>query len=356
MKLFNKSIKLSVSLAALVLAQTSFADGTEAGTVVSNTATLSYSVGGAVQSDITSDVADFKVDNKVDLTVTGDSSTNLIVGPSSTSTTPANKLSYVLSNDGNLKQIFTVAVSHLATDDFDAGTTPATAAPQAAEACTFTINDGTTTTGPHALAATPTVTLEIDATADIEVTCSMPNRPDVDDGDLSTIDVLATAVDAGGATMQESTIADREDEVDVVLADGTGAASDAGDRNAMHSATQTYEIDAPMLSVVKTSKVTEDPYNGTTNPKRIPGATVEYTITISNASDSPATGVKITDILTAAVAGEVEFVAASIVNANGTTEAYDAATDTVTAEGITVPAAVGSTDGEAIVTFEVTIL
>ena len=362
MKLLNKSIRLSVSLAALFFAQSSFADGTEAGTVVSNTATLSYSVGGAAQSDITSDVADFKVDQKVDLTVTGDSASNVIVGPSSSSTTPANKLSYKLSNDGNLEQIFKVAVSHLATDQFDAGTAPSTTAPQAAEACTFTINDGSSTTGPHALSTTPSVTLAIDAVATIEVMCSMPNRPDVDDGHLSTIDVLATAVDTGGVIMKESTIADREDEVDVVLVDGTGEASDTGDRNAMHSDTQTFEINAPMLSVVKASKVISDPYNGSIEddagniPKRIPGATVEYSITITNSSDSPATGVKITDILQAAINSEVEFVASSIVSGSGTSSNYNAATDTITADGITVPAAVGGTGGEAVVTFRVIIL
>lgn len=365
MKLFNKSIKLSVSLAALFFAQSSFAEvgitdpgGTRAGTVVENTAVLSYQVGGVAQSDITSAVSDFTVDRKVDLTVTGDSAVNVKVGPSSPRSTVGNKLTYVLSNDGNDTQKFKIAVSHLTSDQFDAGTAPTTAGPQAAETCQFTIDGGT----PTDVTNVSYVTLDIDEDATIVVSCSMPNRPDVDDADLSTIDVLATAVDASNVIMKESTGADQEDAIDVVLADGVGVASDVGGpnadgkRNAMHSATQTYEIDAPMLSVVKTSKVTEDPYNGTTQPKRIPGATVEYTITISNTSDSEATGVKITDILTAAVAGEVEFVAGSIVNSAGTTEGYDAATHTVTAEGITVPAAVGGTDGEVTVTFKVTIL
>lgn len=352
MSLLNKPLRLSVSLAALLFAQSSFAEGTEAGTIVSNTATLSYSVGGAVQSDISSEAATFKVDQKVDLSVTGDSASNIIVGPSSSRNATANKLTYVLSNDGNLEQDFKISVSHLATDNFDAGTTPVTAAPQTAEACQFTIDGGAV----NALTDVPTVTLAIDATATIEVTCSMPNRPDVDDGHLSTLDVLATAVDASGVVMKESTIADREDEVDIVLADGEGTATDGGERNAMHSATQTFEIDAPMLSVVKTSQVISDPYNNTTNPKRIPGAIVEYTITISNVSDSAATGVKITDVLQAAVNGEVEFVTGTIVNASGTSFNYDTGSNTLTADGITVPAGSLATPGEAEVTFRVKIL
>jgi len=361
MKLFNKSIPLSVSLAALFFAQASFADGTEAGTVVSNTATLSYAIGGVDQSPIDSkdengnDETTFTVDQKVDLTVTGkNADLKSGVSPSSPKTATANKLTYELSNDGNSVQDFKITVSHLTGDDFDAGTTPATTAPQAAQACEFTVSPSATV---NTLADTPTVTLGIDETATIEVTCSMPNRPDVDDGHESIIDVLATAVDSTGAIMKESTIADREDEVDVVLADGTGAASDGADRNAMHSATQTYEIEAPMLTVVKSSKVIEDPFNGTTQPKRIPGAIVEYTITIANTSDSPASGVTIADELTAVTNGEVKFVERSIVNAAGTAEDYDTTTpNTVTATGITVPAGSVATPSEVVVTFQVEIL
>jgi len=358
MKHLTTPIKLSVSLAALLLSQTSFAGGTDAGTVVENTATISYSVGGAAQAPITSAVADFKVDQKVDLTVTGNSGSNIIVSPSTARATTGNKLTYVLSNDGNSPQDFKIDVTHLSTEDFDAGT-GTTAAPQTPEACQFTIDGGAA----NAITATPTVSLAKDATATIEVMCSMPNRPDVDDGHESTIDVLATAVDAAGVIMAESTIADREDDVDVVLADGDSSTiagnitiTDGADRNAKHSDTQTYEIDVPMLTVVKTSAVISDPFNGTTQPKRIPGAVVEYTITVENTSDSIATGLTVTDVLTAAVAGEVQFIAGSIVNASGTAQTFTAATNTVEATGITVPAGTLAVPGVAVVTFQVTIL
>jgi len=351
MKHLTTPIKLSVSLTALLLSQASFAGGTDAGTIVENTATISYSVGGAAQAPVTSAVADFKVDQKVDLTVTGNSGANIIVSPSTARATTGNKLTYVLSNDGNSPQDFKINVTHLGTEDFDAGT-GTTAAPQAPEACQFTIDGGAA----NAMTAIPTVSLAKDATATIVVMCSMPNRPDVDDGHESTIDVLATAVDGAGAIMAESTIADREDDVDVVLADGTGTPTDNADRNAMHSDTQTYEIDVPMLTVVKTSAVISDPLNGTTLPKRIPGAVIEYTITVENTSDSVASGLTVTDVLTAAVAGEVQFIAGSIVNASGTAQTFTAATNTVEATGITVPAGTLAVPGVAVVTFQVTIL
>jgi uncharacterized repeat protein (TIGR01451 family) len=48
--------------------------------------------------------------------------------------------------------------------------------------------------------------------------------------------------------------------------------------------------------VSKLSYVVSDPFNGSTNPKMIPGAVVEYCITVSNASGgATATNVSIAD-------------------------------------------------------------
>lgn len=57
---------------------------------------------------------------------------------------------------------------------------------------------------------------------------------------------------------------------------------------------------AAALSATKTSRVICDPVNGTTNPKMIPGATIEYCIAISNAAGSAAaTSVAVNDPLPA---------------------------------------------------------
>ena len=45
---------------------------------------------------------------------------------------------------------------------------------------------------------------------------------------------------------------------------------------------------APSLLVLKSSSIVSDPYNGTNNPKLIPGATVRHTITASNSSSGTA--------------------------------------------------------------------
>ena len=55
-------------------------------------------------------------------------------------------------------------------------------------------------------------------------------------------------------------------------------------------ATQRFPDDVSAAD--KTSRIIDDPVNGTTNPKAIPGATIEYCIVVSNASGA-ATGTNI---------------------------------------------------------------
>ena len=55
---------------------------------------------------------------------------------------------------------------------------------------------------------------------------------------------------------------------------------------------------AAALTLTKVSSVISDPFNGTTNPKMIPGAIVQYCITVKNASGgAPATSVALSDLL-----------------------------------------------------------
>ena len=51
------------------------------------------------------------------------------------------------------------------------------------------------------------------------------------------------------------------------------------------------------MSVTKISSIISDPVNGTTNPKRIPGAIVEYCILISNSGSASAASIVATDNL-----------------------------------------------------------
>ena len=348
MKKLNTPIKLSVSLAALLLSQASFALGTNADTLVTNTATISYAVGGTTQTPITSDAATFKVDRKINLTIAGtNTSTSNIVSVVPLSTD--NQLNFTLQNTGNDTEFFKIELDHMAgsIDTFDAGTT--------SQICQFMIQGDTTV---YDITDTPIVEVAEDATVDITVECDIEDRSAtvILDGATSTISVLATAVadSAGTAYVEDIGTADVIGEVDVVFADALG--TDDANRDAKYSARETYKVEMPMLEVKKVSAVVSDPINGTANPKRIPGAVVRYTITVENYSEtSQATGVTVTDSLAAEIAaGNFAFNAGTITNPAGTAGTF--ASDIVTAPGITVPVATNaSTPGTAVVTFDVTI-
>jgi uncharacterized repeat protein (TIGR01451 family) len=54
----------------------------------------------------------------------------------------------------------------------------------------------------------------------------------------------------------------------------------------------------PNMHISKSSIVIDDPVNGTSNPKRIPGATIRYCFTVDNTGDGDADSVQIHDSLT----------------------------------------------------------
>lgn len=94
----------------------------------------------------------------------------------------------------------------------------------------------------------------------------------------------ATALDAGDA---------------VVLGDAQGATDAA--RDGLMTVYDAFTVSAPVLSTAWYKKVIKDPTSGTTVPKAIPGATIQYCMAITNAVGSAkATDVKIAIPLPAA--------------------------------------------------------
>jgi hypothetical protein len=90
--------------------------------------------------------------------------------------------------------------------------------------------------------------------------------------------------------------------VDVAFADVLAGPNDAA-RDGQHSDFSDFIVASAQISMGKTSVVISDPVNGTVNPLAIPGATVQYTVTIANAAgaSTSATLTTITDALDANV-------------------------------------------------------
>ena len=327
MKFSNRSAPPKAGLAALVAAglalgaaQNAVAAGTASGTSISNTATLSYAVGGVPQTDIPTTSASFVVDNKVNLTVAevGGSLTTLGVVPGATGVVTT----FSVTNNGNTVQDYALSVNNAiasgqtlfgSTDNFNV------------TACSAFVESGATV-GYQSGEDTATFIDELgdDDTATVHVVCSVPNTQV--NNDVSLVSLTATthaggAAGLGALTAQDSGVDDPA-VVQVVFADVAG--SDDAARNGAHSARDGYLVTSAIIAVSKTYTLLCDPFNGVTNPKNIPGAMLRWTIQVSNSGATAATLSTITDALNAATAHDANLVAptnaATCSSATGTPE------------------------------------
>ena len=116
-------------------------------------------------------------------------------------------------------------------------------------------------------------------------------------GNVACVTLTALALETDGSALSETSGADTAG-VDTVFADEAGDTDIA--RDAQHSDTDAFLVQSAVLTVTKTLAVVADPVNGVTNPKAIPGAYIEYTVTVLNAggAGAGATNVTLTDDLT----------------------------------------------------------
>jgi uncharacterized repeat protein (TIGR01451 family) len=298
------------SLAVAALAATpAFAEGTAAGTTITNQVSLNYKVGGVDQTAVTASNS-FTVDRKVNLTVAevGDTTTSVSPGQQSAVTT------FDVTNASNAPLDFALAVSQLSggtathggTDNFN-GTD--------LKIFRDTNGNGSFDAGTD-LEASYLDQVGADQTQRVFVVLNVPLGRAT--GDVAGVRLTATAAEATaagsqGAIVTQTTGANTAG-VDTVFADaGTTGGNTAYD--GIHFDEDDYTILAASLVATKTSRVISDPVNGTTNPKMIPGAVVEYCIAVANgAGSATASNVNVTDTLP----GETDYLTAFGVKLNGT--------------------------------------
>lgn len=294
----RRPARLAVLFGALLAASTGAqAAGTLSGETISNTATLSYSVGGFSQTPVNSNTASFTVDNKVDVLVTGGSTvtTGVVAGATGITTT------FTVTNEGNATQDFKLdIVSAISGDDFNPGSCAVT---NVTGAGTYTAGDV------HINALAP------DSVATVTVSCSIPAGVSNGNDGLVALVATARANDAAntmGAALTETGAATAG--VDIVFADSAGTddtviTGDAdGLRDAAHSDRNTYTVTTAVLSVQKTVATLCDPLNGTTNPKNIPGAVARWTITIQNSGTVSASLSTIADALNGSTTADPDLI------------------------------------------------
>lgn len=292
---------------------------TPAGTNVQNTFTLTYDVGGVTQPVIdTSDPADpngpteFTVDRLIDLTVTSNGDNT--VAPGSTD----EELVFSVTNDGNDTQAYALSVVEEGGDDFDtddpAGATPV---------LVYYIDDGDGVYEPGAgdgVATTydpanppelgPDEVLWVVVTQDIPV-----GSTDDTTAELTLVaDTLepAASPNAGDPVTGDGDGNTLTGAAENVLADGSGTSNEvanAGD----HSATGAYIVAAADVNASKAVTIHSEDGTGctvipgsATGGYSIPGACVEYVITVENSGSAGATDIVINDVL----ADELDFAGA----------------------------------------------
>jgi uncharacterized repeat protein (TIGR01451 family) len=304
-RLLASASVLAVSAIAVTPA---FAAGTTAGTSVTNTVTLDYKVGGIDQNTVTASDS-FKVDRKVNLTVSevGTSTTTVSPGQAAVVTT------FSVTNASNAPLDFALAVSQLnggtaahgGTDNFNV-TGP--------KAYADTNNDGSYDAGTD-VEITYLDQVAADESKTVFVVADVPLGRST--GDVAGVKLSATAAEATAASSLGSIVTQTNtantSEVDTVFADTNANGNVA--RDGIHFAEDDYTILAASLVATKTSRVISDPFNGSTNPKMIPGAVVEYCIAVANSAGSAtARNINISDQLPA----ETTYDSAFGIKLNGT--------------------------------------
>ena len=283
----------AVSAFALVAMSSApaMAEGTNAGSTITNNVSVTFDVGGVTQNAETA-TNSFTVDRRVNVNVN-------YVGPV-TSVSP-----------GQQNAVIAFDVTNLSNDTVDLDLAAALTAGTGGNIANFQIyrdtNGNNTFDAGDALV---TYLDEVGEDATVRVFVVSDIGLDAANGDDFDVTLTADAHAGGGAgalgaelvgTPGGNTIG-----VDTVLFDGAGAtdAANQGD----FSDTGTYTVAGAVVAVNKSSRVISDPVNGTTNPKAIPGATVEYCITVANATGAAtATDVDVTDDLPSDVTYDAAF-------------------------------------------------
>lgn len=344
------------------------AAGTAAGTTISNQASASYTVNGSPQTT-TSNISTFVVDRKVNFTLVADQAANTQVNLGQTGAV----LSFKLTNLTNGTQDFLLDADQLVpagivagTDNFDV-----------TNLHVYVDKNGNGVYDPLVDTGTYVDELAANASVEVFVVADVPNQANAN---LADVDLHATVAAGGTAGTQgaalvptDLAVVNTDNTVDIVFADNDsdGALGIDTARNGQARAYLAYEVGTHnvALTVVKSSLVISDGVN-TINPKALPGAVVQYCLTVNNATLlTAATGVSLTDVIPANTtyvpgsitvggvgAGGVCLVGGFPQNDDGSqatgpyTGSFNTATKTVTAG---IPTLVGGTSLAA--SFRVTI-
>jgi uncharacterized repeat protein (TIGR01451 family) len=349
------TFRFGALVAALLLGQQAMAAGTRAGTSIDNQANVDYTVGGVDQDDIDSNTVSFVVDRRVDFLL------EPIVPATLEDVTPGEQNAWVdfrLTNLSNSELDFNLLLDQVAsTTTVGPGTDNADM-----DNIEYAVStDIESATNPDPAQAGPQYVDELPADESIRIRVWGDAATTLLNAQVAGVELTATAAEPG-ALLTEGAALNYTDPA----TDG-GVENVAGDvgNDGVEVSVDGFVVVSAELTIAKDFVVIDDGFGGTDNP--LPGAIVEYTITVNNLSTvTPADNVVITDTLdldlgfladwSANPAGsDMEISINGASPATGCTQEAD--TDGCEFDGSDLTFNIGtiSTSGSAEVTFRVTI-
>jgi len=281
---------LSVAAIMLLGAVNVNAVGTDVGTVINNTATLSFAVGGVAQDTVDSNADTFVVDRKIDVLIAVNNSAK-DTQPGATSV----KLSFEVANQGNDAETWTLSLAQNTGDDFDVDTL-----------ATCHLFDSS---GADLGIFSKDIAFTKDQNKTFDVACDMPAN--ATDGQNAEIFLMATIKNrtnnTGDADTKGTVLADAQN----VYAEGISDNSDAA-YDGHFSKGGTYHIVSSVISFSKSSIIISDEL-GSATPHRIPGSIVRYCFDINNTGSAEAQKVRLTEDLTVTGKDSLDYIKSGII-------------------------------------------
>ncbi|MCH7981806.1 MAG: hypothetical protein IID59_09900 [Proteobacteria bacterium] len=284
-------LRLGVLVTAMLFAQQALAEGTRAGTSIINTATVDFDVAGVVQTQLSSLPVEFVVDRRVDFILVAQGAALVPVTPGGNDYF----LDFLLTNTSNSVLDFNVALAQMVgglvrpaqTDDADMATVDyAVSANSVANGDTDPVRLG------------PQFVDELEADDAIRIRVFGDAGLAMTNGQIAGVELTLNGADGGAAAVEGAPLVDGVPNTDLGV---ENVFADAGNDNS--------EVDRDGFIVVSADLAVTKAYIvfagdlGSGLP--IPGATIEYTITIVNSSTTTAADpVQIGDVLD----GDVSFV------------------------------------------------
>jgi hypothetical protein len=269
-----------VALGSIGLSGQAFADGTPSGDIITNTATVNYTVASVAQTPITANTS-FSVDTIVRFNLTGGATVNVSPGQ------PNRVQTYTLTNTSNATSQFTLTGTNQAGDDFQMNI------------------PGSPTAGVNVYVDTNTNGV-YDAGTDLQISANVSLGNGASATYFIVGDTPLTAVNDDDALVQLAALAVNP-ATSAEWANDTGLDTQGGAvgyvpqivvSNTTANRPGTFHVQTATLAITKSSSVISDPINLTgAGRKAIPGAVMQYQILVVNSGASPATLQNVTDTL-----------------------------------------------------------